>query len=81
MPVWKARYDHTKVYRPDGMLYSSAKAVDLQEAILEAERAFREEHGRDPEQGATVIEAVGVTAGWGVFLFEIQEHRLGRGGA
>jgi len=73
MPILKRRYDYTKVYRPNGTLYSTARGSNYIVAISAAMLNFHSEFGRFPMQDKTSIEVIGVTGDWVVDVFEITE--------
>lgn len=71
MPVISRRYDHVKVYRPNGTRYGQARDIDLRMAMMAAKKSFMDEFGYEPEQEHIVWEIVGVTAQWCVDFFEV----------
>ena len=73
MPIFKNRYQYSKVYRPNGMKYSHGKAETIPEAFNQAIEAFVGEFNYSPRQEHCVIEVIGVTGAWDVTLNEIKD--------
>lgn len=75
MPVRKAKHDHVKIYRPDGMRYADGTSVkDPVAALLNARQAYINEFGELPRLGHTVIEIVGGDlSGWHASFMETKE--------
>jgi hypothetical protein len=74
MPLAKSRYDHMKLYRPNGARYAHGRTLDLVEAAVQsAFDTFRAEFGGLPRQDETFIEILGVTGGWAATVLEIKE--------
>lgn len=75
MPIKKSRYNHTKVYRPNGMRYTRGFTLYTTEAAVgSAFACFEEEFGRKPIMKQTVVEILGVTCGWAATVFEFEDQ-------
>ncbi len=74
MPTLGGRKQYSRVWRPSGTRFASAKTRTIPDAVLDAFVAFRAEFGPRPVQERTVIEIVGVTGAWDATVFELPEE-------
>jgi hypothetical protein len=72
MPLLKRRHDHTKVYRPNGTKYADGSGTAAEDAVFNAQWAFQGEFGYVPKPEHTIIEVLGVTAGFEARFMEIE---------
>lgn len=66
------RYDHIKVYRPNGMRFATGHGLTPEIAVSTAMILFQHEFGVLCQEQA-VIEVVGVTGSWAATVYEIPD--------